>query len=151
MDVYYNPQNFGLTVMGDVNWEYEDYSFDFTAVWKHENGSFYMGRDSGCSCPSPFEYVDSLDKLNGPLSVWEVITELNSTVESEFGDPEYINAENYASVIAQVGELSVRLLNNRQENMATIKDSQKQENRLAKELGGSVNSGSGNGWRKIWA
>lgn len=30
--------------------------------------------------------------------------------------------------------------------MATVKDSQRQENRLAKELDGSVNSGSGNGW-----
>lgn len=30
--------------------------------------------------------------------------------------------------------------------MATIKDSQKQEKQLAKRLGGSVNSGSGNGW-----
>lgn len=30
--------------------------------------------------------------------------------------------------------------------MATIKDSQKQERSLAKELGGSVNAGSGNGW-----
>ena len=30
--------------------------------------------------------------------------------------------------------------------MATYKDSQIQERRLAKELGGSVNSGSGNGW-----
>lgn len=30
--------------------------------------------------------------------------------------------------------------------MATLKDSQKQENRLANQLGGSRNSGSGNGW-----
>ena len=30
--------------------------------------------------------------------------------------------------------------------MATYKDSQKQENRLAEKLGGSRNSGSGNGW-----
>lgn len=30
--------------------------------------------------------------------------------------------------------------------MANLKDSQRQENRLAKELSGSVNSGSGNGW-----
>lgn len=30
--------------------------------------------------------------------------------------------------------------------MATIKDSQKQERQLAKNLGGTVNSGSGNGW-----
>jgi hypothetical protein len=30
--------------------------------------------------------------------------------------------------------------------LATYKDSQRQENRLAKELSGSVNSGSGNGW-----
>jgi hypothetical protein len=30
--------------------------------------------------------------------------------------------------------------------LATIKDSQRQERRLAKELTGSVNSGSGNGW-----
>lgn len=30
--------------------------------------------------------------------------------------------------------------------MATVKDSQKQEKALARKLGGSVNSGSGNGW-----
>lgn len=30
--------------------------------------------------------------------------------------------------------------------LADTKDSQRQENRLAKQLGGSVNSGSGNGW-----
>src|SRR5213595_1799834 len=30
--------------------------------------------------------------------------------------------------------------------MATIKDSQRQEKALARKLGGSVNSGSGNGW-----
>lgn len=30
--------------------------------------------------------------------------------------------------------------------MADIKDSQRQERRLANKLGGSVNSGSGNGW-----
>ena len=30
--------------------------------------------------------------------------------------------------------------------MADYKDSQRQENRLAKQRGGSVNSGSGNGW-----
>lgn len=30
--------------------------------------------------------------------------------------------------------------------MATTKDSQRQERRIAKELSGSVNSGSGNGW-----
>lgn len=30
--------------------------------------------------------------------------------------------------------------------MATFKDSQKQERHLANQLGGSVNSGSGNGW-----
>lgn len=30
--------------------------------------------------------------------------------------------------------------------MADVKDSQRQERRLANKLGGSVNSGSGNGW-----
>lgn len=30
--------------------------------------------------------------------------------------------------------------------MADVKDSQRQESRLANQLGGSVNSGSGNGW-----
>ena len=30
--------------------------------------------------------------------------------------------------------------------MATIKDSQKQERRLSTQIGGTVNSGSGNGW-----
>lgn len=32
--------------------------------------------------------------------------------------------------------------------MADVKDSQRQEKALARKLGGSVNSGSGNGWKR---
>jgi hypothetical protein len=54
-DLYYQPEKFGLTQVGEVNWSDEAYQFDKTVVWKHEDGRFFLGEDSGCSCPSPFE------------------------------------------------------------------------------------------------
>ena len=53
-----NPYNYPenrqvtLVVSKDVADEYE---FDIFAVWADAEGNFYYARDSGCSCPTPFE------------------------------------------------------------------------------------------------
>lgn len=64
-DVYYQPEKFGLVPVAELELSEPDYSFDLVMVWEHtETGQLYVGYDSGCSCPSPFEDYTSLDKLD---------------------------------------------------------------------------------------
>jgi hypothetical protein len=37
-------------------------------VWKEARGSYWIGEDSGCSCPSPFEDVHDKNELDGPYN-----------------------------------------------------------------------------------
>jgi hypothetical protein len=63
-DVYYNPEKFGLTIIGDVDTA-GSYEFYMLAVWQRdEDGALFWQTDSGCSCPSPFEDVYSVEGLN---------------------------------------------------------------------------------------
>ena len=63
-NVYYNPEKFGLTVVGELNDPWASYDFNDLVVWKHEEGGVYWATDSGCSCPTPFETYNSLDDLH---------------------------------------------------------------------------------------
>ena len=68
-NAYYYPENLGLKVVAEVEYSDRNYVFDTRVVWKDDQGNFYTARDSGCSCPTPFEdYTskDSLDKLDYP-------------------------------------------------------------------------------------
>lgn len=55
-DIYYAPEKFGLTTIGEVDFSDGCYQFDLTVVWRRDSdGVFVYADDSGCSCPSPFE------------------------------------------------------------------------------------------------
>lgn len=72
-DVYYSPEKLGLTIVGEIDWVNAPYEFDLTVVWKDAEGKLYWYSDAGCSCPSPFEDVRSLDELEtGP---WPALSE----------------------------------------------------------------------------
>lgn len=62
MDVYYHPENYGLTTVGEVSWSNESYQFDLTGVWTKDS-QLYWASDSGCSCPTPFENFHRMDDL----------------------------------------------------------------------------------------
>jgi hypothetical protein len=52
-----------LKVVGSVEKE-PDYDFNMFVVWESvADKTLYMGSDSGCSCPSPFEDVGSIEGL----------------------------------------------------------------------------------------
>lgn len=56
MNIYYDPEKFGLETIGEIDWSSGAYEFDYTVVWKRiSDGRFVYAEDSGCSCPSPFE------------------------------------------------------------------------------------------------
>lgn len=66
MNFYYDPEKFGLTTIGEIDWSDGGYEFDLTVVFKRESdGRFVYAEDSGCSCPAPFESagVDELTVL----------------------------------------------------------------------------------------
>ncbi len=56
MDPYYNPADFGLETVGEIDFSSGEYEFDLTVIWRRiSDGAFVYADDSGCSCPSPFE------------------------------------------------------------------------------------------------
>lgn len=60
---YYSPEDFGLVMVGDVEADL-GYEFDMFVVWQRESdGALFWDTDSGCSCPSPFGDVASVDDL----------------------------------------------------------------------------------------
>lgn len=70
-NVMYTPEAYGLEYVCEVALSEPDYSFDVLRVLKGEKG-YYIGTDSGCSCPSPFENYAGMDDLTGPLTAEQV-------------------------------------------------------------------------------
>lgn len=54
----------GLAYLGEISWDDGCYQFDLTAVWYSiDMGQLYYADDSGCSCPSPFENISTVEQL----------------------------------------------------------------------------------------
>lgn len=99
--LYYNPEDYGLTTVGGVNWDAGDaWGFDLTVVWKDAEGKLYWSSDSGCSCPSPFEHIYEVDQLNTG-STQELLDYLNLRKISQFPDAQKVDAE-IVELIAKV-------------------------------------------------
>lgn len=62
MNIYYDPENFGLEIVASEDRGYT-YEFDMVVVWKNKQGDLFWASDSGCSCPTPFEWA-SLANIN---------------------------------------------------------------------------------------
>lgn len=57
MNVYYDPEKFGLTTVAAIDYSDGCYQFDYLVVWKNEAGDLLYAEDAGCSCPCPFEDI----------------------------------------------------------------------------------------------
>lgn len=58
------PERAGLELIADLEPGDLSYEFDTFAVWRDTaTGGLYYAADSGCSCPSPFEWARSLGDL----------------------------------------------------------------------------------------
>jgi hypothetical protein len=68
-NIFYNPEKHGLTVIGEVEFSDGFYQFDTRVAWRDEDGKVYTARDSGCSCPTPFEEFEKVSDLN-PVTDW---------------------------------------------------------------------------------
>lgn len=100
MNLYSDPEKFGLATVGEVEWSDGCYQFDLTVVWRDTTtGALYYAEDSGCSCPSPFEdtgrdsltlidrpqaFIDHINKRVADLCHWSAASE--SASEKAKGD-----------------------------------------------------------------
>lgn len=85
-NIYYSPEKFGLEVVGELEYSDAYYQFDTRVVWRHkESGQFYTARDSGCSCPTPFEDYTSIESLE-PLDLVALEREAREEVREGYSD-----------------------------------------------------------------
>jgi hypothetical protein len=87
-DVYYQPEKFDLVPVAELEMEEPNWSFDILMVWKHiPTGRLLTARDSGCSCPSPFENyttLESLDEVNYDELAKEAMTSYDQNAAADF-------------------------------------------------------------------
>lgn len=86
-NLYYSPERYELKVVAEIDLSDGDYQFDLRVVWRHlPTGRILTGRDSGCSCPAPFEDfrgIDDLEVMNLDEIVREIRAETSYTTADE--------------------------------------------------------------------
>ena len=64
VNIYDTPERFGLVNVGTMDLDDQPWQFNMLLVQFHpETNKFYVSQDSGCSCPSPFEDITTLDGI----------------------------------------------------------------------------------------
>lgn len=95
-NVYYSPEDFGLTTVGELDFSDGSYQFDYTVVWIDSDKVLYYADDAGCSCPSPFEGYRGITDLT-KATVSELQTHLRARCEEAYGD--YVSASDVAYLV----------------------------------------------------
>lgn len=64
-NISYYPEEFGVKELDQFDLSDGGYRFEYVTVWQSlaDPRTLYIGKDSGCSCPSPYEDVQSLADL----------------------------------------------------------------------------------------
>jgi hypothetical protein len=61
---YPYDQFVGFTKLDEIEWDNESYAFNITGIWvRDSDGTLWTADDSGCSCPTPWENLGSLERL----------------------------------------------------------------------------------------
>lgn len=75
LNPYYDYENLGLVRLSfdepDMSYEYNTLCF-----WATEDGQVYTARDSGCSCPTPFEDAYAAETREEVLALLERVGSL---------------------------------------------------------------------------
>ena len=102
MNVYDEPEKYGLRRVLELNDPDASYSFDMFVIWLRESdGQLFYGIDSGCSCPSPFEDVSGIEMLSQLGDMQSFERELVAWGKS------YFNAQALASFVEKVEVVKV--------------------------------------------
>jgi len=86
---YSSPEKYDLEIVGEIDWEEESYQFDISVVWKEGRGKYYLGDDSGCSCPAPFEDYTKKEQLDGPMNKRSLEAALRYRIKEKASEDKY--------------------------------------------------------------
>jgi hypothetical protein len=104
--IYYDPEQYGLTTVGEISFDDGSWQFDMGVVWWHpERHVFFYAEDSGCSCPSPFEDYHSVESLGQPLNLSALIAKLRTLTARTYGSTDTPVAIQASSVIDRAHDL----------------------------------------------
>lgn len=78
--LYSTPEGQGFRTIATACWSEESYQFDVTVLFQHiASGAFYLGSDSGCSCPAPGENWSTMEDLTRVRKLQDLIDYLEET------------------------------------------------------------------------
>ncbi len=81
----------GLKQVASIEMSQPNYSFDTLACWwDPDTEGFYFAKDSGCSCPCPFENHTTPDKFEGPFTRNEARFKFLNSELPEWEDQSYL-------------------------------------------------------------
>lgn len=106
-NLYYFPEAYGLEVVAELTDPHASYSFDTVVIWRQEHtGRLLYAYDSGCSCPSPFEYasLQTLHELNDLDSLMLLVGDNWCAYERE----RYDGADEYT--LTRADEYEIRMV-----------------------------------------
>lgn len=99
---YYHPEYWNMKLIGEI--EYSGGCYEFTTrifLLDLVTNKVYTARDSGCSCPTPFEDFYSLDDLSQVTDISYYRSEINDELK-----PYSMTSLPYAqSLLKEVDEL----------------------------------------------
>lgn len=93
-----DPGKMGLKVVAEIEYSSGSYEFDTRIVWADKHGQLFTAQDEGCSCPTPFEAFDSIDKLE-PVDLAALRREVNERATDGYSG---VSAAKGADFIAKV-------------------------------------------------
>ena len=85
-NIYYDPEKFGLEVVDTVDAGHS-YEFDILALFRRGD-NFYIGADSGCSCPMPFEGV-GVNDLTDISNLGSLLDEVATWADLAWNDEDH--------------------------------------------------------------
>lgn len=76
---YYNPESHDFKQVALIEYSSGSYEYDTRVVWYHEGTkTYWTARDSGCSCPTPFESSSIY-----PADYDELVAEVKEVLSSQ--------------------------------------------------------------------
>ena len=102
-NVYYAPETWGLKSVGEIEYSSGCYEFDTRVIWQDELGNFFTARDSGCSCPTPFEGFNTFQDLETP-TLYMLIGEIHNDINEDSVD----SIQSAMMVIDKLRELGLK-------------------------------------------
>ena len=104
LNPYRSPDLWGCEMVCNHDLVEDEYSYSIVAVL-HSSDGFYIGTDSGCSCPTPFENYRSLSQFAGPLSARQCADEYTNLCFRTIGisgNRSYYDGSDYLSDISRI-------------------------------------------------